>query len=333
LIIQKGVMYMSALNINKDLLEKFEKGLDPRHPERSKIPAKIIGYGEISTIFEIQDLTQKGLAYKRLPIFKSRSEMDQYERIYNEYNRLLKDEVGIEVPDYGLVEIIPDEGNMVIYNVQSMLPPASIGNKLLHSLNDEDCVILFEAVLKELKKVWSFNKRATGVEIGIDGQISNWALKDFNESRPTVTPDSELLYFDTSTPLFRINAKEQINPDLFLRSAPSFLVWLIKWLFLEDVVTRYYDFHMVIVDLIANLYKEQRPDLIPRFIDRANTFISTEAKEFDVKPVDEKEVRSYYREDAIIWRLYLALRRLDRFLMTRLLHRPYVYILPGRIKR
>lgn len=325
---------MSALDmINNDLLDKFEKGLDPRHPEKSKIPAKIIGYGEISTIFEIQDPSQKGLAYKRLPIFKSRPEVDEYKRIYEEYNRLLKEEIGVNVPDYGLVEIIPDEGNMVVYNVQNMLPPASIGNKLLHLLNDEDCVILFEVVLRELKKVWSFNKQAVGVEVGIDGQISNWALKDFDASRPAVTLDSELLYFDTSTPLFRINAKEQINPDLFLRSAPSFLVWLIRWLFLEDVVTRYYDFHMVIVDLIANLYKEQRSDLIPQFIARANDFISTEAKEFDVRPVDAKEVRSYYREDAMIWRLYLALRRLDRFLMTRILHRPYVYILPGRIKR
>ncbi len=325
---------MGTLSINKSLLEEFEKGLDPRHPERSKIPAKIIGYGEISTIFEIQDQTQKGLAYKRLPIFKSRSEMDQYESIYNEYNRLLNEEVGIEVPDHGFVEIIPNEGNMVVYNVQRMLPPASIGNKLLHTMSDTDCLILFELVLKELKKVWSFNRKMTGVEIGIDGQISNWALKDFVESRPAaIAPDSKLLYFDTSTPLFRVDGHEQINPDLFLRSAPSFLVWLIKWLFLEDVVTRYYDLHMVIVDLIANLYKEQRPDLIPDFIERANNFISIEAKELDVKPINAKEVRSYYREDAMIWRLYLALRRLDRFLMTRILHRPYVYILPGKIKR
>jgi hypothetical protein len=53
----------------------------------------------------------------------------------------------------------------------------------------------------------------------------------------------------------------------------------------------------------------------------------------DVKPITEKEVRSYYREDAMIWRLYLALRRFDRFLHTKILHKPYVYILPGKIKR
>jgi len=30
-----------------------------------------------------------------------------------------------------------------------------------------------------------------------------------------------------------------------------------------------------------------------------------------VKPVEEKEVESYYREDAFIWSFYLSARRLD----------------------
>ena len=53
---------------------------------------------------------------------------------------------------------------------------------------------------------------------------------------------------------------EQLDPELFLRSAPSFLVWLLRLLFLKDVVDRYYDFHLVAVDLIANFYKEQMRD-------------------------------------------------------------------------
>ena len=39
------------------------------------------------------------------------------------------------------------------------------------------------------------------------------------------------------------------------------------------------------------------------------------------------------KEDAMIWRLYLALRKMDRFLHLRMLREPYVYILPGKIKR
>ena len=32
----------------------FESGLDPLNLNQSKIPAKVIGYGEISTVFEIE---------------------------------------------------------------------------------------------------------------------------------------------------------------------------------------------------------------------------------------------------------------------------------------
>jgi hypothetical protein len=39
------------------------------------------------------------------------------------------------------------------------------------------------------------------------------------------------------------------------------------------------------------------------------------------------------KEDAMIWRLYLALRKMDRFLHLRMLRKPYVYILPAEIKR
>ena len=55
---------MSALEIDLDLLRQFEKGLDPRFPERNRIRTRVLGYGEISTVLEIGDSTQvtvKGL--------------------------------------------------------------------------------------------------------------------------------------------------------------------------------------------------------------------------------------------------------------------------------
>ena len=143
----------------------------------------------------------------------------------------------------------------------------------------------------------------------------------------------DLYYIDTSTPLIRISAKEQLEPDLFLRSAPSFLVWLIRAFFLQGVLDRYYDLHLVVVDLIANLHKEQRPDLIRDFIDAANSFFVHEASDLRINPITVGEVNSYYREDAFIWRLFLALRRLDRNIRTYILKRPYPYILPGKIRR
>jgi hypothetical protein len=131
----------------------------------------------------------------------------------------------------------------------------------------------------------------------------------------------------------RIHGIEQIEADLFLRSAPSFLIWLIKAFFLQGVLDRYYNFHLVVVDLIANLYKEQRPDLIPSFINAANAFFEHDSAHLGPKPITSQEVKSYYREDAFIFGLFLALRKLDRLITTRILRKPYPYILPGKITR
>jgi len=319
------------MKIDVDLLKKFEKGLEPSRPEASKIPAKVLGYGEISTVFEIEG--QAKFACKRMPIFQCQDEIDQYQAIYHEYNRLLKEKVGIEVPAYGCTAFDTNKGYIVCFDVQEKQPAESFGNKLIHTLNDGDIIILFTQVLRELKKIWDFNKANPLLSVGIDGQISNWVIRDFKPDKPQIDLNTQLFYIDTSTPFIRKDGVEQLNPELFMRSAPSFLRWLIRWLFLEDVMTRYYDFHLVAIDLIANFYKEQRPELIPRLVEVANDFFATDAKALKIAPVTVEEVRSYYKQDAMIWIVFLALRRFDRFLHKWILRKPYVYILPGKIKR
>ncbi|HIE17596.1 MAG TPA: hypothetical protein EYP71_05320 [Dehalococcoidia bacterium] len=319
------------MRINVDLLKEFEAGLNPAHPEKSKIPARVLGYGEISTVFEIEG--EPNLACKRMPIFRCREELDHYEAIYHEYNRILNDKIGISVPPYGFASFATDKGYIVCFDIQEKLPAQSFGDKLIHTLGDDDIMVLVRLILRQLKKVWDFNRASTSLQIGIDGQISNWAIKNFDPASPHVGAETELYYVDTSTPFIRKEEKEQLDPELFLRSAPSFLLWLIRWLFLEDVMTRYYDFHLVVVDLIANFYKEQRPELIPRLVQVANDFLANEAGTLEVTPITVREVRSYYREDALIWTIFLAMRRLDRWLHERILSKPYIYTLPGKIKR
>ncbi len=268
-----------------------------------------------------------------MPIFLSMDEMERYEALFIRYNKLLSEEIGIMVPEYSTARIYPKTGNMVVYIIQQKLPPESLCHRLLGRLDNASLKTLFLVILGHLLKVWRFNANSSETLMGLDGQLSNWALKDLYPANPSVTQEAELYYIDTSTPLIRISGKEQIETDLFLRSAPSFLVWLIRAFFLQGILDRYYDFHLVVVDLIANLYKEQRPDLIRDFIDAANSFFVHEASDLTINPITEKEVKSYYREDAFIWRLFLALRRLDRIIKTYILNRSYPYILPGKIKR
>ena len=322
-----------VLNIDLALLEEFERHLDPRRPEESEIPARVLGYGEISTVFEIGTDEQKDIAYKRMPIFENNEELVEYEKIFREYIRLLNEEVELELPPYDYTSLTSDTGRLVMFLAQKKLVAESVGNKAMHLLPPEETMRLARQIFRELKKVWLFNKEQDKYEIGIDGQISNWSIKGFVPDNPRLPDEIELVYFDTSTPLFRVDGVEQLDPELFLRSAPSFMVWLVRWLFLEDVMTRYYDFRLVAIDLVGNFYKEQLPEMIPELVDMANDFFTGEAEELGIAPITIKDVKSYYREDALIWTLYLSMREFDRFLRTKILRKEYPYILPGKIKR
>ncbi len=322
-----------GLELDLELLEGFERQLDPRHPESGSIPASILGYGEITTVFEIGAQDKRRVAYKRLPVFRDLDELDRYLSSFDEYCRLLTNEVGLKLVPYGHANLTGKSGRPVLFLAQEKVEPLSFCHKAIHLLPREEVLRLVRAVLGELSRVWEFNRADGRVEIGLDGQISNWSIKGFNPSDTVLPERIELIYFDTSTPLFRVDGAEQLDPELFLRSAPSFLVWLIRLLFLEDVMTRYYDLKLVTIDLIANFYKEQLPERIGDLVELANDFFAGEAAELGVEPITVKEVRSYYREDALIWILYLSARKLDRFMRTRVLRGDYPYILPGKIKR
>lgn len=324
---------MQKLGAFTTFLQEFETHLDTGHPEKSKIPAKIVGYGEISAVLSFPGDAHNRFVYKRMPLFETLSEAQDYQKLYEEYNAILARQAGLKLPGTETVVVTGKKAKPVLYLSQEKLSPESIGNKAIHRLSDEQSLLLVRLALRELKKVFAFNKASPGLRVGVDGQISNWAVADFDASRPSINEQTKLFFLDTSTPLIQKNGKEQLNPELFLRSAPSFLVWLIRLLFLQEVMTRYYDFRRVAVDIIANFYKEQKSRTIPALIVEVNRFFSEEAPDFHIKEITEKEVASYYKQDALIWRVFLSLRKLDRFLRTKIFRKDYPYILSGKIKR
>lgn len=302
--------------LSKAQLEEFESGLQPTALAQSKIPAEVIGYGEISTVFEIQGDNQN--AYKRLPLFYNRKAAEDYAQIYNLYCNYLK-QIGINLPEDKTVIITHDQRPVVLYIVQRKHSPKRFAHKLIKTYDEQQFSDLIRRICIEIEKIWNFNlKYIPEIEVALDGQLSNWIL----------TENNEVLYIDTSTPLFKINNIEQLNPELILKTAPSFLRWILRLFFLKDVMGRYYDRRLVYLDLIANLYKEQRPDLIPIAIQIINNYLNVDEKQFNIE-----EIEKYYKEDKLIWTLFLAFRRFDRWLTTKILGRRYEFILPGKIKR
>lgn len=320
---------MTGIHVDLDLLERFERGLDPLHPERSQIPAQVLGYGEISTVLAIGE---GDLAYKRMPMFANEGEITAYAAALDAYLARLKD-AGLAVTPSTLVPLQQRCGNRrVAYLVEPRLPAHAVGNAVVRTLAPAEAQRLLEAVLGELLKVYRYNRQQAGAwALGIDGQISNWVVEDL-PPQGGLPPEVVLHYFDVNTPLVRRNGVELLDTELFLRSAPAFLRWVLRVFFLHDVVDRYYDLRRVVVDLIANLYKEGRADLIPGWLETANRFLAEEAAADGIRAVEAREVSAYYRDDVRIWRLYLGFRRFDRAL-HRLTGRRYPYVLPGPIRR
>lgn len=301
--------------IDIELLQQFEKNLNPQDLSKSKILAQILGYGEISSIFQLAG--DGSTAYKRMPLFKSKQTALEYESRYKEYCTYLK-KAGLQLPEDETTIIEPSKQLTVLYIAQQRYPPDKFCHKLIHILDFKNIQIILEKIVFEIEKVWEFNqKHKSKLELSLDGQLSNWVFLD-----------NQLYFVDTSTPLFKKSEIEQLDPDLLLQSAPGFLRWILRLFFLDDVMNRYYDRRQVFIDLAANLYKEQKVELIPMTIEIINNNIPSE-----VQPLTEKEVEKYYKEDKIIWTLFLNFRRIDRWLTTKLFRKRYEFILPGKIKR
>ena len=320
------------MKIDLEVLKKLEKTIDTSDPEKGEVPIKILGYGEISLVFELLNNPEQ-IAYKRIPIFDNETQVQRHIWAYNEYNRLLKEDVGLNMPEYDVAWFKDEEGKIQFYCVQEKFPAESVGNKAIHQLNDQDIKTLILLVMREMKKVWDYAKNHNTIDLGLDGQISNFAIIGFDPNNPKVDLDTKLMYFDTSTPMFRVNGNEAMEAVLFLKSAPSFLRWLLKALFLEETVGRYYDWRKVTIDLVANFFKEQKPELIPELINLVNKFFEEEANDFDIEPLTLEEVKKYYKSDSSMWVIFQSVRRFDRFLKTKVFRKKYDFYLPDKIER
>ena len=307
------------MKIDESLLTRFESGLDPQHVHRSAIPAGIVGYGEISAIFQIQN--DRTCVYKRLPLFQEQSAAAAYERMYHEYSDLLVT-AGLRLPEHETRIISVADRPVSLYIIQEKFRGEQLCNHLIQHSDTAFSLSLIEKILTRINMVWTFNRDAAPeTEVAIDGQLSNWVYAK--------QADTDFLYYiDTSTPLYRKAGVEQQDPELMLQSAPSFLRWIIRLFFLQDVMTRYYNPRLVYIDLVANLYKEQRSDLIEAVLPLVNQYLPE-----GIPPVTRKDIDRYYQEDKIIWSLFLAFRKIDRFLTTKMLRKRYEFILPGKIKR
>lgn len=306
-------------------LHEFEYGLDPGRPQKSARPPTIIGYGEISTTFLIPGL--EGFACKRMAGFPDQEAATSYVRLVARYIDTLTG-VGVRIVDTKACQI-ESRRRHVVYLVQPLLEPARFGHKLLHTADDTTLLQCIDRVLEYAQALQRRNASQTdGNEIAVDAQLSNWHY-DFAEgvaSPPTLV--------DVGTPFMRKNGEHELDTRFLLAPVPQPLRWYYaRKRAVETYLDDYFDTRKLILDLLCNFFKEGRPDRISLVLEHVNRWIQARADELTLAPVSAHDVEAYYEKDAASLELYMRLRKLDRFVRTKVLGQRYNYTLPGPVKR
>jgi len=287
-------------------LAELERRVDRALSAGDESDIEVLGYGEISCVLAWRH-GEDAFAAKRLPLFDTTARLEAYRGAFDCYLRTLS-EAGIHVVSSRLESTPAVDGSIAAWCLQPLLDPRTLAPNWLRQENAENTRWLFERITDHVVS-------AVSPHLGLDGQLSNWAVVERN-----------VLYFDVTTPMMRDDrGHEALDTDLFLASLPWALRGLVRRFLLHSILDKYYRPREVLLDLLGNLIKEGVSNRLPLGLGVVNAAVEP--------AIDEAEVRRYYREDARMWALLQRLRRVDRAWQRRVRRRQYPFLLPGRVER
>ncbi len=271
---------------------------------------RVLGYGEITLVVG-WPTEQPAFACKRLPRFPDAASFDRYRAVLERYVAALT-ERGLSVVPSTLERVDAPGGGVVGYLVQDALPEQTLLTSLLRTTTpDADHPVLADLVGRVSAVV--------DPAVGLDGQLSNWALG----------PDGGLVYYDLTTPMLTgPDGRPALDVGLFVAMAPWALRAPLRRFVVPGILQRYHDRRTVLLDLAANLHKERLVPWIPAVVTAANRALRPADR-----PLMVEEVTKDYASDARMWELLLRVRRADRWWQRTVRRRDYPFLLPGPISR
>ena len=257
---------------------------------------RVLGYGELTLVLGWPpDKPER--AIKRLPPFRSAHQRDRYADLLKRYVAALEAR-GIDVVPTDL-RAAGDHA----YLVQPLIERDALLDRVLDRATPETACTLIRALVDHVAT-------ATDAEVGLDAQVSNWA----------VTENNTLRCLDVSTPLMRdVHGRDELDLDLFLSIYPAALRPPLKRI-AHSIIAQYHDPRTVLVDVGSNLVKERLDRHLATLVDSANERLS--------EPISAAETHRYFRRDKALWLAMQRLRRADRAWQRHVRHRPYPFLLP-----
>jgi Family of unknown function (DUF6206) len=267
----------------------------------------VLGYGEITTVVAWPD-ADGPFACKRLPLFTP-ERFAAYRPAFDDYLVALG-ERGVDVLRTDLVHQTREDGWIVAYCIQPVLAP---DNLLPQALRDaaagDDAEPRIRALLGS---VVDHIADVVDDQVGIDAQVSNWAVGD-----------NGLVYLDVSTPFLRdADGHDRFDCDTYLESIPAVCRGIARRFVIPGVVQTYHSTRSIVLNLAGHLSKEGLDAWIPLTLELARARLGV-----DVSPA---AARRHYRNDVRLWGFIQRLRRVDRAWQRHVRRRPYPFLLPVR---
>ncbi|WP_410677288.1 DUF6206 family protein [Amycolatopsis sp. cmx-4-68] len=298
-------------------VRRLERHLDVTDPGAGGV--EVLDSGEVSAVLRHPDMP--GLVLKRVGGFRSTEEALRYTAAVVEYVAGLVERGVPCVTTDCLVAPSKSGRRWAAYIVQPLVPAEHRGKVWLAAASAESVVSAVLQVAELGARAHTVVASASGpLGLAIDAQLSNWV---FEEARVVAL-------LDVTTPLYRRSGRNMVECEAILRGFP---VGLRNWLRRTGQVEHVFDVHFGrrsnVVDIVANLHKEGRSEVIGPAVDAANRWLADQGERAGITA---REVLAYYQRNARAMEFSSRVRRLDAR-VHRWLRRPYQAILPTPVER
>jgi hypothetical protein len=323
-----GDPHRLAADMAADLLDdvvRFRRALhELKLCARAPLEVRSLGFGEMSHPVTLarrtnplaRPLAVPPVVFKRMAPFADAAMAAEYVCKYEEYNRRLRDEVGLAIPDFWSRTTTDRLGRTVVYCLQARLDSEALAKSLLKKRDAAQCRILFHLVLDEYRKLIRYNRRDASFQIGADGQIPNWVVRDYRGPDVPLRGDEGLWFIDTNTPMMRVSGRECLPLSFYLRGLPRLIRPFIRPL-ATSVLDRYFNPRTILLDFLANVSIHGRSDLTDGLLPDANDFLAEGLIEPRPTAITQADVERYIRKDVATWRLLRSSYQVEAMLERR----------------
>lgn len=260
---------------------------------------ELIGAGEITCV-----VGWEGFACKRLPPFDTFARASAYRDLVMRYVDLLR-ECGVPVIDTAL-QWIERDGKWNAYIVQPRLDASTL---LPVHLRHAPVPLAAALVQPILDHALACQRRG----VGIDAQVTNWALRD-----------GVPLYLDVTTPMLRdADGRDLLDTEIFVATLPAVVQSVVRRFLVGDLLNRFFNARETYLDLVSNIANCGLAHLTEPLLAEANARLDV--------PLTLKDIRNYRRQEWWTWMVIRKCLAAEQW-MRRIRGAPHPHLLPSQFR-